>query len=184
LDPTLLLDAVDYMPLATEAPCKGGYLYVYTLFYNSGVLGLARVVAAELGLGLVYTPLYQYTRHRVSRGVSLGVSPGRFVACLANAKCVLTDSFHGTALSLVFGKPVVALRHRPDPVESRPAAILRCVGCQDRLLCCPKDAAEVAQLLVKPIGPGVPAKLGELRTDSISWLEDALVGADMHPSRQ
>lgn len=176
LDPTLLLESADYLPLAAKAPVEGDYLYVYTLFYNSDVWNLARFAAARLGLKPVYTPLYQYTRRQIPRGVTLGVSPEQFLAYQKNAKCVLTDSFHGTALSLVFGKPVVALRHRPDTVESRPAAILRRVGCPHRLLHSPVSADEVVKLLAEPLSPDVSAKLGELRKDSIAWLAGSLSG--------
>lgn len=181
LDPTLLLDADDYSPLAEKPFRKDDYLYVYTLFYNSDVWALSRFVADKLGLKLIYTPLYQYTRRQIPRGVSLGVSPRQFISYLSNAQCVLTDSFHGTALSLVFGKPVVALRHRPDSVESRPAAILRSVGSPNRLLYKPVSGNEVADLLSKPLDQCVTTRLNELKKDSIAWIENALAGTDRKP---
>ena len=47
----------------------------------------------------------------------LGATVPDFLALLANAELVITDSFHGVALSLNFGKNFVAFTNRDNPVR-------------------------------------------------------------------
>lgn len=54
------------------------------------------------------------------------VDPTKFVALFRDASYVVTDSFHGTAFSLVFGKPIYALL--PQSNSTRNQDLLKSVG--------------------------------------------------------
>ena len=174
LDPTLLLDAEAYRPLATPSHPARNYLYVYALYHHDAVFGKARALSRELGLQLVYTPLYQYTRKGMPRGVTYGVSPDMFVDLMANASCVLTDSFHGTAFALLNRKPFVTYRLSSESVQSRPSALLDAVGLQDRILSFAASQKQIADRLTSPIGETAYERLRSLREASVDWLRQAI----------
>ncbi len=52
------------------------------------VMGLSRIIIPRKEIKTLY-----------------GVSPDQFISLIHNAKCVITDSFHGTLFSVIFNKP-------------------------------------------------------------------------------
>ena len=55
-----------------------------------------------------------------------------FVSLIANAGCVITDSFHATAFSCNLNTPMICIY--PNEFSSRLASILKLVGLEDRHL--------------------------------------------------
>lgn len=174
VDPTLLLKAEDYRPLATDCHPRKPYLYVYSLVFRKELWQMAKTAAARLGLEPVYTPLYRYTSYKMPRGLVYGVSPDLFVDLIAHANCVLTDSFHGTIFSLLHHKPFVSISHVPDVSLSRPAQLLNEIGCVDRVVGEEISAGRLTELLNHPFSTEVDARLEEQRSESLNWLETAL----------
>lgn len=176
LDPTLLLDSCDYLPLARPAHPSRNYLYCYSLYHHDVVFEKAKQASRKLGLRLVYTPLYQYTRKGMPSGVTYSVSPDMFVDFMANASCVLTDSFHGTAFALLNHKPFVTYRLREDSSQSRPGALLESIGENGRLVPLSTSVEAMLPMFGKSIPASAYSALQSLRLNSLSWLERALAG--------
>lgn len=61
------------------------------------------------------------------------VSPSAFVACFKSARYVITNSFHGVAFALTFGKPLYAIRCH-DMLDERYVNLLAMVGGQAMLV--------------------------------------------------
>ena len=82
------------------------YMLVYDLNGGVPMLSVARKIAAEKGL-----KIYCITRHPdncfIYRGIDKVIydaGPREFVGYFSHASYVITDSFHGTAFSLIFHK--------------------------------------------------------------------------------
>lgn len=174
VDPTLLLKAEDYRPIAADRHPRKPYLYVYSLIFRKEFWQMAKTAAARLGLEPVYTPLYKYTSYRMPSGLVYGVSPDMFVDLIAHASCVLTDSFHGTVFSLLHHKPFASISHVPDVSLSRPAQLLSEIGCADRVVGEVISDRKLAELLSHPFSTEVDAHLDEQRSKSLDWLKTAL----------
>ena len=97
--------------------------------------------------------------------------PIEFLQNIYQAKKVITDSYHGTILSVNFGKDVYSVCKNGGS-EFRKTDILKMLGMKDRIITRPE------QLVRKQFAPidyqAVDAKLRELRTHSISYLASAL----------
>ena len=97
--------------------------------------------------------------------------PIEFLQNIYQAKKVITDSYHGTILSVNFGKDVYSVCKNGGS-EFRKTDILKMLGMKDRIITRPE------QLVRKQFAPidyqAVDAKLHELRTHSISYLASAL----------
>ena len=95
LDPTLLLDKEDYCEVCKDVPIiKDRFLAAYVLDKNEAVRVQCESIAAERNLSLKF--------FEASTNASLSVS--EWLAMFRDAAYVVTDSFHGTVFSIIFGK--------------------------------------------------------------------------------
>lgn len=106
-DPTLLLTADEWKSAArpVEGVKAGEYLLVYDLNVCPGLWELAHKWAKKLNL-----PIVRICRSAGCENIPGVVNmeaagPGEFVWLVANAKAVVTTSFHGTAFSVIFNRP-------------------------------------------------------------------------------
>lgn len=173
LDPTLLLEAADYDELSSTRPIKEDYLLLYTLDSSAFYIDTARELARRLGVRCVIADCYQYSRFGASRDFIYSVSPDQLVRYACYAKYVLAGSFHGTVMGLLFGKSVLSLRGQKDEYESRPAALLKRLGCGNRVVFPTTSINEMERLLREPLGV-CSAALERMRRDSLRWLRDAI----------
>lgn len=175
LDPTLLLNATDYDVIANGKVPSKPYLFMYTLYATNFFIDSAKALSRKLGVECVIAPCYQYSRYGAPRGLTYGISPDRLVQYARHAKYVLAGSFHGTVMGILFDKPFLSLRGQVDEFESRPAALLRKLGCEDRLVNPSVSVDEMCRRLTQPL-PDFSDRIAAMRAESIKWLERALDG--------
>lgn len=101
IDPTLMLDAEDYLSLCGgfEHP-KGDYIAVYSLDYTKEKLALLNTVSKRLNIPLHFIGSFSKSGYP---------SMESWLEGIAYAKYVITDSFHGVAFSIIFQKQFVTL---------------------------------------------------------------------------
>lgn len=175
LDPTLLLTAEDYREAMDNIRVRGPYLYVYWVNGGELLLNTARRLAKRLKVKLIVTPVYIHSKVGAPKGMTFGISPGRLLAYTQQATYVLAGSFHGTVFGLLFKKPFLSFRERPDVVESRPASLLNRLGIPERLVTPEVPIEEMVRLLHEPISEIVyTERLPNLRQQSLDWLKTAL----------
>ena len=173
-DPTLLLTPDDYLKVASGDHPSGRYVYAYSVFFDMRLLKLTREIARRRGVRYVYTPLSQYTSYGMPKDIEYGVSPDRFVDFIAHADGVLTDSFHGTALSLIFGKPLVSFCRAADPLHSRQGELLRMLGCLDRQMRLTASPDAALGLLETSLPSEVDERIATIRANGRRWLAEQL----------
>lgn len=102
IDPTLLLSSEEYDAIAAE-PAEKKYILVFSVNMPVNLLNYAKKLGAEKGLQVIY--LNDKPMMRV-KGITYktGVSPEQFLGYIKNAEYVVTNSFHGTAFSVIFHK--------------------------------------------------------------------------------
>lgn len=124
LDPTLLLKADDYEVLIGDETVEPGrYLAVYCLDITPTKQAFFNRLAQERGLTVRY----------FSAGWESKLTVGQWLAMLSNASMVVTDSFHGTVFSILFGREFFSLCN-PGRGNTRIAGLLLELGLQDRLV--------------------------------------------------
>lgn len=119
LDPTLLLGIEDFNNLDLNNPMNCKYVLVYELQPDPTVREIALNYANSNGLKIVF--LTGNIFYNTNNGYDLTASPEKFLAYIKNAQCVITTSFHGTALSLVFKRNFFTIKHgnkKDDRVKS------------------------------------------------------------------
>lgn len=137
LDPTLLLTKEDYLPICEDvAVCNEKYIAVYVLDENEDVTATYEKEAAARGLVVKKF-------HADSKST---LTVPEWLAMFRDASYVVTDSFHGTVFSIIFGKE------------------FKCIYNKGR-------GAARFESLMNLYNSG---KLEEMREFSINWLRKAL----------
>ncbi|UZF44326.1 polysaccharide pyruvyl transferase family protein [Rhodococcus rhodochrous] len=126
VDP-VLLHGKDYWTDFSKSydPTDNDYILVYQLHNTPGFSERLAAIQGRHNLPVrrVTPDAKMLVEHRASDYL---VDPAKFVALFRDASYVVTDSFHGTAFSLVFGRPIYALL--PQSNSTRNEDLLASVG--------------------------------------------------------
>ena len=136
IDPTFLLTMEDWLETIGENPLKGeDYVVVYTLSGSTNIRNLAKSIADKLECKTIVFMFGMETLiNRDGRESKYGTSPSEWVGVMADAKYVVTDSFHGTAFSINFNKPFTTLVNPVSNMNTRVMSILRDLNLESRIL--------------------------------------------------
>lgn len=126
VDPVLLHSSEYWSQFSdSNQPADGRYILVYQLHNTPGFAERLAAIQRRHNLPIrrVTPDAKMLIEHRASDYL---VDPAKFVALFRDASYVVTDSFHGTAFSLVFGRPIYALL--PQSNSTRNEDLLESVG--------------------------------------------------------
>lgn len=165
IDPTLLLDEQQYKDLMVPVNIKEDYLMAYFITEDAKVHEMAAFLARVLNLKLVEFHNY-YDSNRKDCVQCTDKAPGEFLSYIKNAKFVVTNSFHGTVFSILFGKKFYSIYKE----DSRKSDLLNSLGLSSRHIYEYNDIDLDAEIDYS----NVYNKLSELRTVSKKFLEDSV----------
>lgn len=130
LDPVFLLAKHQWLEFATLPSHKDDYLLLYQVRRDDRVLDLARNYAEQNKLKIMELTAEASLPSRTGRIRTASVE--EFVGYFANAKCVLTTSFHGTAFAAIMGKPCKTVMF-DTAGDGRAKDLLQVLGIKDGL---------------------------------------------------
>lgn len=140
IDPVFLMGANDWLKVTAEPKIQKDYILVYSI-NKSKCYQLADNIRKETGdiiVGL-QTPM----SNRVKCESIRDESPEEFLGWFKNAKYVVTDSFHGTAFSLIFKKPFILCSGGTGVNRlSRQKTLLSTVHLEERI-CAPDEYKKI-----------------------------------------
>jgi len=169
LDPTLLLTAREWSCFVRENPPEP---YICCYFLGNTRLPEAFIANLQQNTHLKTINITTYRNPNSIQGESVwDASPGDFISLIANARYICTDSYHGTAFSILFGKPFFTFeRFSNESSESQNSRIHTLLE-----LCGLKNRLEPATLDLKnPDFSAAHAALAEKREESLAYLQHAL----------
>lgn len=177
LDPTMLVGK-EYWNLLLEKEGKKKPSFDYIFCYFLGEVPdvvLSVINQVSTGKKVIMLP-YEEDSKRVSNGQYKEADPLEFVNLIKYADCVLTDSFHGSVFSVLYGKRfVVTKRTHVGRVSqtSRIKSLLRMVHQEERY-CSEKE--DIERLLTQDIDSQiVDNEISEMQTVSRKFLDNALI---------
>lgn len=155
LDPTLLLRKEDYCKLCRAIPVRGAFVFAYILDESKEKIDVVRSFAQKKGLPYLV------------KSAGLNVQPNDtmelWLSCFRDAAFVVTDSFHGVALSINFNKDFYVYAN-VQRGESRLESLLGVLGLGSRMIASlPENEEPIAW-------PEVGRKLEAEREMSVRWL--------------
>ncbi len=156
LDPTLLLGKEDYSKLCGAVPVREAFVFAYILDGSPEKVEAVKEFAQQKGL--------PYFVKSAGPAVRPDDSVELWLSYFRDAAYVITDSFHGTAFSIMFNKEfyVYANVHRGN---SRFESLLGLLGLEDRMMESLPENEEAVNW------PEVNRKLEEERKMSVGWLK-------------
>lgn len=165
LDPTLLLDVNDWEQFKSTISTEEEYVLLYHLQQNAFDVEKVRLFARKLGCQL---KIIQGDIGESNKECQNVVGPEDFISLIANARCVLSSSFHGVVFSVIFNKPFYAsLIANADRVKN----LLEQLGLNDNFI----DGKEILELSYPYIDyMEVNMKLEKIRRSSYSYLLEQL----------
>lgn len=182
LDPTLLHNKDDYLEIMSPRLVKEDYIFLYNIWNPDDGYRIARMVSERLRKP-VYTLMTIKNVKTVVRVNKLGINvlytksaPGDYLSLIYHADCVITDSFHGTAFSIIFEKPMVCINYKMDNSDYKNDIRLRNIlglfDLQERYV----RVDQLDQLdLEKQIDfKSVTERRMEIAQESIQWLMNAI----------
>lgn len=169
LDPTLLLSAKDYVRIMPcEKKAAKPYISAYILDETVSKLELLNKVMAHSGIAVYDLIGTKFDKCAGARVPSIG----EWISSIANAKIVVTDSFHGMVFSLIFHRPFVVIANAERGID-RYRTLLEPLGLMDRLVCS-KDM-DIEAILSQDIDWAfVNSYLNEQKTASKMFLKASL----------
>ena len=128
VDPVFLLTKDAWEKIAVLPPMQD-YILVYDFDNNPKVKEIAQAVSRQTGKKIVSLfPVDWADELWVDAG------PCEFLGAVQNAGIVLSNSFHATAFSLIFGKDFYVI-NRTEGINARMKDLVGDLGLADRLIC-------------------------------------------------
>ena len=174
LDPTLLLNKEDWMKVASYPyEIKNIYILVFELIPSPYIMDLAKTLSKEKGLTIVRLCKNAASETKEKGIISItDAGPAEFVGLFANADMVITNSFHGTAFSINFGKEFYTVTPLHKQNNSRQQSLLELFSIKERLIL---EGTEISTITRKPIDYAiVNSTLDKERKKSINFLNSAI----------
>lgn len=168
LDPTLLIDRACWERLATEPKSRISYVFVYMIQYDRDLLLFAKKIAGKERKVIYVGPGARNNLKGIKRVVACG--PQEWLGYIKNADVVVTNAFHGIALSLSLMKQVfIGLPPYSKPTDNdRIYNIISMFDLENRLY-------SGADLISNINYDKVNIKMSEMKRDSLNFLSESVL---------
>ncbi|MCQ8119705.1 polysaccharide pyruvyl transferase family protein [Methylomonas rosea] len=172
-DPTVLLS--DYSGIIKKYDVSANkHVFCYALRSRNVIGDVAEAAAKHYGAAL-YSPHNPHRRWK-EIGETVYPCPRQWLYLLTRSEFVVTNSFHGTALSILLNKPfvVVGLQGSRAGFNARALNLLELVGLNSRFL---DDSSpeKISKVLSDSINwDEVNERIGALRASGVTYLKEQL----------
>lgn len=166
LDPSLLADNAHWMKW-TKPIDNSNYIIVYQARESDDIFRIAESLKSQINCDKIITLDFYGNVERLGYE-TLIATPEDFVSLIANARCVVTTSFHGTAFSIILKTPFYTLRLN-DGADGRSECLLKELGLNERLI-----DADTSPVFSEIDFSDAHRKLSDLRKHSLEFIKTAL----------
>lgn len=181
LDPTMLLEKEDFEKIASPRIIPGEYIFLYNVWFSRDAAAAAEKLAETTRMP-VYAAFTNRDSEALFRMKRKGITvltehsaPEDFLSLMAHASLVITDSFHGTAFSILFERPFFAINETDSngrrKNDERITHILEAVGLPERYVPL-RELTDAETFRTDYSGPGETRR--RLAEESVAWLKNAL----------
>lgn len=183
LDPTLLLEKDEWNKFVNKEKleCKSPYVFTYFLGKDKENRIIAEKTAKRNNLSIVnFAHAINYFRDEDKDYGDYKIveySPDDFINYIANAKIIITDSFHAAVFSIIFNKEFWVVPRLDDSgissMNSRLSDLLEIYGMQERYIKTREDV-ENKNMYKKINYDDFNKHLNEQRKDSIEFIVNSI----------
>lgn len=177
-DPTFLLPVEEYDKIAhtSRFHYNKPYILVYILNYafnpHPGIDSVTKTLEKEFECDVIVIGKKKISNIKNIKYV-YKIGPGEFLWLFKHAKFIITSSFHGTAFSLIFQRPFVAIVPTEKELDTRIQDLIQNLGIQDCII-----QSDNTQYEYNPLNNiytnEIREKINEYVTESKYYLKDAI----------
>lgn len=169
LDPTLLITKNEWVPFShPDRMIKEDYILVFALQKNKLLNETTALMKKQTGYKTISISVDGINRVSNCDKTLYNVGPAEFLSLINNAKIVLTNSFHGTAFSIIFEKTFLSIPHRHS--NSRITDLLSSLDIEQQQI---NNVSEIDASRLNINYSAVQEKLTALIDHSINYLTSA-----------
>lgn len=170
-DPTFLVEAASWAAMEKSHPAAtGDYVLYFVVRQSESLMRRCAAFAQKQGLKMVVVggnPLKTRRNRNPMVEYAVDIGPEQWLYLLHHARYVFTNSFHGTAFSVIFEKDFYV--EYPPYTGSRLRQVMETLGLENRVI---KEGEEPAEQAID-YGP-VRQAFAALTAQSLEYLENAL----------
>ena len=178
LDPTLLLEAKEYLKLLNfkqNESNNSGKIFVYVLDRNESKQKIINSISKKLDKEVFHNQPAKHAKESYFVGnLEPYIYPSieGWIKSFCDADYIITDSFHGTVFSIIFNKPFISIVNK-ERGASRFESLLSQLDLTNRMV---NDVFEISNELIydKIDYELVNRKLVDLKSKSINYLNKSL----------
>ena len=131
VDPVFLLSREQWNEMDTADCEQERYILTYDFERTGNTIAQVAMRLAKLGECKIYS-VSPYRRQYAHRNF-VNVGPDKFVSLVKHAQCVVSNSFHGSAFAIIYGKNFLVV-NRKDGLNVRMQDLLARYGLSHRLI--------------------------------------------------
>lgn len=132
LDPVFLLSSKQWDEIIKPPEIKQKYIFIYDLNGGKNLVTIANKIKKETGFVIICCTRKITAFYDVDKQI-YSIGPQDLLGYIKNAEYVVTDSFHGTALSIVFNKKHYSYI-ASEGTSSRIISLLENLGISNRVI--------------------------------------------------
>lgn len=169
-DPTLLVGLEEWRTIETKKNREDPYILYYTVRGSKTLLESCKSLADETGLKIVIVGgnFIGKLKNRDPRiEYVVDISPSEWLGLVHHAEYVVTNSFHGTAFSIIYRKDFYL--ELSSLTNSRLSQIIEMLGLEDRIV---RNGEQIRPSVVEYAT--AEAKLQQICGESLKFLKNAL----------
>lgn len=131
LDPVLLLDRNKWEELGRK-PQEKEYILLYITEYQENMFWFIKNLSKETGRPVIQLSVPLGRKHEKEFQLRMDAGPEEFVGYFQHASCVITNSFHGLAFSILFERQFLVFQH--SAYHARLKNLLEKLSLEQRLI--------------------------------------------------
>lgn len=128
LDPVFLLNKKSWESFDLSINTKNDYVLVYDFDNNQTLREIAQKISSETDCNIYSIQSFDYADKCFNQS-----GPIEFLKLVYNAKYIVSNSFHATAFSIIFGKQFWVL-NRDEAINTRMRDLTKSLGIFDRIV--------------------------------------------------
>ena len=132
VDPIFLLSEKEWSEIAIKPSINEKYIFIYDLNGGDNLVTIAKEIKRHTGLKIICQTQSASKFYRIDHQF-FDSGPKEFIGLLMNAEYVVTDSFHGTAFSILFNKPQYIYIAKPK-ASTRIYSLMNMLGLKERII--------------------------------------------------
>lgn len=131
-DPIFLLTKTEWQKIAIEPKYSQKYIFIYDLNGGNNLIKIAKEIKKHTGYSIICQTQKAHKFYNIDKQL-YNLGPEEFIGHLINAEYIVTDSFHGTAFSVLFNKMQYIYIARPK-ASSRIKSLMELIKGENRII--------------------------------------------------